>query len=139
MTWRHPRSKDWHQLDLILTRRTQLKNLLVTRTYHSADCDPGHSLVYCRVGSQPKKFYRTKHEGKSRIDVSNTKHSDCLAEFKTPFSSCFVGHYNLFSTEQWRNVKNATHSATFKRPREEEKNSTERLVRLKLCKTRPSH
>ena len=111
VSWRHPRSKHWHQLDLILTRRTQLKNFLVTRTYHSADCDTGHSLVYCRIGFQPKKFYRAKQEAKSRIDVSKTKHSDCLAEFKTLFSSTFVGDYNLSSTEQWESVKNATHSA----------------------------
>ena len=36
-----------------------------------------------------------------RIDVSKTQHSDCLAEFKTQFSSAFVGDYNLPSTMQW--------------------------------------
>ena len=54
VSWRHPRSKHWHQLDLILTRWTHLKNFLVTRTYHSADCDTDHSLVCCRVKLQPK-------------------------------------------------------------------------------------
>ena len=31
-----------------------------------------------------------------------------MAEFKTLFSSTLVGDYNLSSTEQWENVKNAT-------------------------------
>ena len=42
------------------------------------------------------------------IDVSKTQHSDHLAEFKTQFSSAFVGDYSMPSTAQWENVKNAT-------------------------------
>ena len=32
VSWRYPKSKHWHQLDLILMRWTHLKNFLVTRT-----------------------------------------------------------------------------------------------------------
>ena len=39
VSWRHPRSKHWHQLDLILFRRAALKNVLHTRSYDSADCN----------------------------------------------------------------------------------------------------
>ena len=67
VSWRHPRSKHWHQLDLILMRQTHLKIFLVTRTYHSADCDADHSLMFCRVKHLPKKFHCTKQEGKPRI------------------------------------------------------------------------
>ena len=84
-----------------------MKNFLVTRTYHSTDCDTDHSLMCCRVKLQPK-FLHTKQKGKTRIDVSKTKHPDHLAKFKTVFSSTFVGDYNLPSTEQWENIKNAT-------------------------------
>ena len=108
VSWRHLRSKHWHQLDLILMRWTHLKNFLVTRTYHSADCDTDHSLVCCKVKLQQNKFHHTKQEGKLRINISKTQHSDRLAEFKTQFSSAFVGDYNLPSTMQWENVKNAT-------------------------------
>ena len=105
---RHQRSKHWHQIDLILMRQTHPKNFLVTRTYHSVDCDTNHSLMCCRVKLQPKKFHHNKQERKPRFDVSKTQHSDHLAEFKTQFSSAFVGDYNLPSTAQWENVKNVT-------------------------------
>ena len=36
--WRHPWSEHWHQLDLIISRRSHIKGVLLTRTYHSADC-----------------------------------------------------------------------------------------------------
>ena len=91
VSWRHPRSKHWHQLDLILMRQTHLKNFLVTRTYHSADCDTNHLLVCCNLKLQAKKFHCTKQEGKPRIDVSKTQHSDHLAVFKTQFFFCFCG------------------------------------------------
>ncbi|XP_055876902.1 craniofacial development protein 2-like [Biomphalaria glabrata] len=44
LSWRHPRSKHWHQLDLIMVRQKCLKFVKLTRPYHSADCDTDHSL-----------------------------------------------------------------------------------------------
>ena len=73
VSWRHPRSKRWHQLDLILTRRCQLRSVLTTRSYHSADCDADHSLVCCKIRIQPKKLHRAKPSGKPRIDTSKAK------------------------------------------------------------------
>ena len=35
VSWCHPRSKRWHQLDLCITRRSDLKFVLHTRSYHS--------------------------------------------------------------------------------------------------------
>ncbi|KAI0222273.1 Craniofacial development protein 2, partial [Lamellibrachia satsuma] len=39
VSWKHPRSHKWHQLDLVIARRSALNNVLATRSYHSADCD----------------------------------------------------------------------------------------------------
>ena len=39
VSWRHPRSKKWHQVDLILARRSSLKAITHTRSYHSANCN----------------------------------------------------------------------------------------------------
>ena len=36
VSWRHLRSKHWHQLDLIITRRRFLQGFIITRAYHSA-------------------------------------------------------------------------------------------------------
>ena len=55
ISWRHPRSKHWHQLDLMLIRRAAIKNVLHTRSYQSADCDTDHSLVCCKNRMQKKK------------------------------------------------------------------------------------
>ena len=52
VSWRHPRSKHWQRLDLIILRRAALKNVLHTRSYHRADCNTDHSLVCYRIRLQ---------------------------------------------------------------------------------------
>ena len=63
VSWRHPRSRHWHQLDLVLTKRRDLASVLLTRTYHSADCDTDHSLVASKVRIGPRKLVMI-YEGK---------------------------------------------------------------------------
>ena len=60
VSWRHRRSRHWHQLDLILVRLVTIKNVLHTRSYQRTDCDTYHFLVCCKIRLQPKKFYRSK-------------------------------------------------------------------------------
>ena len=57
VSWRHPRSKHWHQLDLVLVRRSNLNSVKVVRSYHSADCDTDHLLVCGSIKLSPKKFF----------------------------------------------------------------------------------
>ena len=49
VSWMHPRSRQWHQLDLVITKRELLNSVRITRTYHSADCDTDHSLVLSKI------------------------------------------------------------------------------------------
>ena len=72
VSWRHPRSKQWHQLDMIITRRRALHHVKNTRTYHSADCNSDHSPVVSNIKLIWKKIYRTKQTVKPQIIVSYT-------------------------------------------------------------------
>ena len=56
VSWRHPRSVHWHQLDLINSRHQSLNSLLITHSYHSADSDMDHSLVCLRSGYNQWNF-----------------------------------------------------------------------------------
>ena len=82
---KHPRSKQRHQLDLILVRRASIKNVLHTRSYHSGDCDTDHSLVCCKIRMQPKKFHHTKTKGIPRIDVGKMSQPDLTDQFAQTF------------------------------------------------------
>lgn len=63
VSWRHPRSHHWHQLDLVITRRSDLGSVLLTRSYHSTDCDTDHSIIASRVRITPKKLHHLKKKG----------------------------------------------------------------------------
>ena len=95
VSWRHPRSGHWHQLDLVITRRDALNNVLNTRSYHSADCDTDHSLICARVRMQPKRFFHSKQKGHIRINISNTtypmKNQQFIESIRTALSGIESG------------------------------------------------
>ena len=75
VSWRHQRSNDWHQFDLI---RAALKNVLHTRSHHGADCNTDHSLLCCKIRLQHKRFYRTKKNSGSAVLMSASCHDQTL-------------------------------------------------------------
>ncbi|TWW59285.1 hypothetical protein D4764_06G0008150 [Takifugu flavidus] len=81
VSWRHPWSGHWHQLDLIITRRSDLRNVLQTRSFHSADCDTDHSLVCCKIKLQVKNFHRARPKGPPRVDSSKAADPTKAAAF----------------------------------------------------------
>ena len=49
-TWRHPRSKHWHTLDYVLTRKRDIKDVCITRSMPGADdCWTDHRLLLSRL------------------------------------------------------------------------------------------
>ena len=85
VSWRHPRSKHWHQLDLILVRRAEIKNVLHTRSYHSADCDRDRFLVCCKTRIQ-RHSTRQRQRGSlvsmSARCLNQTSRSSLLRPFR---------------------------------------------------------
>lgn len=75
--WKHPRSRHWHQLHLvIITRSADLKCVLHTRSYHSATCDTNHSLVASKVRLTPKKLHHSKTKGYPHVNTRCTADPD---------------------------------------------------------------
>ena len=62
----HPRSRQWHQLDLVITKRELLNSVRITQTYHSADCYTDHSLVLSKITLSPKSFIMQNQKGCQR-------------------------------------------------------------------------
>lgn len=89
ISWKHPRSSHWHQLDLILVRKNHL-NLVITRTYHSADCDTDHSLVRSKTRVTHQKFHSAKSpkETKSRVEQESRR---CANEYWNTLCSDIQG------------------------------------------------
>ena len=44
-TWIYPRSKHWHQIDIIICRKCDLRDFHITKAMRGAECSNGHLLL----------------------------------------------------------------------------------------------
>ena len=120
VSWRHPRSKHWHQLDLVVVRRSNLNSVKVVRSYHSADCDTDHLLVCGSIKLSPKKFFLSKAKGKPRLNTANMQDPVLVSQFTDLFEKEYAPESDeLVSADKcWQSLKAAMHKyalATFGR------------------------
>ena len=86
-TWYHPRSKTWHMLDMVLTKRKSLNTVKNTRAYHSADCDTDHVLVISTVRPtrSVRQYHHATQNSMSKLEVLNTKVPERVRVFEELF------------------------------------------------------
>ena len=111
VSWRHPRSKHWHQLDLVVTRRDSINSVCNTRAYHSADCDTDHSLIASKVKLKPKKLHHTKQKGQPRINISKTAYSQKNDEFIVRLEETLTDRQEENAEDRWNSIRNTIYSA----------------------------
>ena len=86
VTWRHPRSRMWHQLDLVMVRRRTIGQVRFSRTYHSADGDTDHSLVLTELYLAKRKLVpRQSRQSALRLDVTRMKCHENVQKFRGSF------------------------------------------------------
>ncbi|XP_045457359.1 uncharacterized protein LOC123667510 [Melitaea cinxia] len=83
VSWRHPRSGHWHQLDLVLTKRRDLGRVAHTRTFHGAQCDTDHSLVASKIRLSPKKIHSSKTPGRKTLNLPKTRDPELVESFSS--------------------------------------------------------
>lgn len=71
VAWYHPRSKHWHQLDMILTRKSDLNSIKNTYSTPSADFNTDHILVCSKINLAAHKIYHSKTKSLSCINSSS--------------------------------------------------------------------
>jgi len=112
-SWRHPRSHHWHQLDLAITRRAQLRNVLTTRSFHSADCDTDHSLVCSKVRFLPRKIHHQSQQKRpQRINTAKTGDPALTTQFASSIETALEEQPEAGTAEEkWNFLRDKIHSA----------------------------
>ena len=110
VSWRHPRSRHWHQLDLIITRRSFLNCIKITHSYHSADCDTDHSLVASKVCLKPKRTHRSKPKGQPRIDTARTQDPQLLKSFAGNIEEALYKCSTGSTEEKWNHMRSSIYT-----------------------------
>ncbi len=111
VSWRHPRSCHWHQLDLVITRRPLLNCVLTTRSYHSADCDTDHSLVGSKVRLYPKQIHNSKQKGRPRINTALTSVPEVCTRFVSAIEEALKDCPVNSAEERWSHIRDAIYNS----------------------------
>ncbi|XP_076030147.1 uncharacterized protein LOC143018559 [Oratosquilla oratoria] len=111
VSWCHTRSRHWHQLDLVITRRPSLNCVLTTRSYHSDDCDTDHSLVGYKVRLQPKRIHHSKQKGRPRINTARTKIPDLCKRFADSTEEALRDCPTNSAEERWNHIRGAIYNS----------------------------
>ena len=98
---RSPRSKTWHQLDLVLIS-----------CCHLNDCDTDHSLVISNMTLSPKPHHRRKQRGQTRVDIAKNCIRQLTADYNTTLKHR-VGQLeeNGNANEYWQLLKHTIHQS----------------------------
>ena len=108
---RQPISKHWPQLDLGLTRCTNLSNVKLTRSYWSADCDTDHSLVCCKVNFKAKRVHHAKKEGRHRINTCMTRKLEKVKKFIRVVDEALPCPANTSAAQRWEHLRDTIYNA----------------------------
>ena len=116
VSWKHPRSHRWHQLDLIITRRSDLNSVTISRSFHSADCNTDHALVCSKVRLQPRRFHRSKPSCHPRINTARMSSHTKVEEYATSLKEALQDPPEQDATTRWHELRDAIYNtamATF--------------------------
>lgn len=116
-TWMHPRSKHWHLLDYVITRRKDLHDVLDTRVMRGADCATDHNLVRSKLALRMRPSRkRTQGKPPSKLNVQKLRNLECRQEFeeKMEKNMDYTINENAGVEEEWEILK-TTASETAKK------------------------
>ena len=111
VSWCHPRSKTWHQLDFVIASLKYRNEVLNTRTYHSADCDTDHSLVVSTLRLEPRPYHRQTRTSK-KIDLTSWQNPEFQKQYCQLLDQKLVNISDDDTHEKhWEKLRTSIHSA----------------------------
>ena len=69
-TWMHPRSKHWHMINYIITRKRDLQDLKSVKVMRGAECWTDHRLVRAKLKLKIRSKFQRKSIVPKKLDIS---------------------------------------------------------------------
>lgn len=116
-TWMHPRSKHWHMLDHVITRRRDLREVHSTRVMRGTSSWSDHRLVRCIVALDPcPPKRRGAQPRRRRLDVSRLSIPDVKHQLQRKLDETLASNPESNVDQptchsEWEAIKNATYKA----------------------------
>ncbi len=113
-SWQHPRSKHWHLLDYIITRRTDRKEVLISRAMRGADCWTDHRMIRAKFQMEIRpQLKKTPPNTKLNCEALKSKHSvdQLRAQLATNLSAIPDTYLDPDINTCWNTLRTAIHQA----------------------------
>ena len=81
-TWMHPRSKKWHLIDYIITRKADSRDFLITKVMRGADGCTDHRMVRSKLRVHLRTPVR-KSAPSAKLNVGSLKENEIREQLKT--------------------------------------------------------
>ena len=89
-TWMHPRSKQWHMIDYVITRQRDIKDVHHTRAMCGACTWSDHKLVKSKLALKPKIPQRNcRVKAQRKLDVSKLQSAEVRSRLATKLRDAF--------------------------------------------------
>ena len=82
-TWMHPRSKHWHMIDYIITRRRDMQDLNSVKAMRGAECWTDHRLVRAKLKLKIRTKFRRKAITSKKLNVRKLQSAETIASLTT--------------------------------------------------------
>ena len=106
-SWIHPRSKRPHLIDYVITRRSDLKDIKITRAMRGPDCHTDHYLIKCTLNFAIKPAYRrTRPMRKRRLDTAKLSDERCRERLQAGISTALSEDPDVDTSldESWKSL-----------------------------------
>ena len=89
-SWMHPRSRQWHLLDYVIVRSSQVKEVSITRAMRGAECWTDHRLMMSKMHVAIRPPTRRRRRRK-RIDCALLKDPSTRSDFTAKTRTALEG------------------------------------------------
>ena len=112
-TWMHPRSKDWHMIDFVITRNWDRRDIKITRSFHNTCYLSDYALLRSKALLRLARRRLQKSSIPKRINTlslkSNEKQAELYNKLDTSLESVEI-HDDIESS--WKALRDATYEAS---------------------------
>ena len=94
-------------MDLVITQRPLLNCILVTHSYHSANCNTDHSLVGSKGHLQSTWIHQSKQKGYQCINTAMASMSDLCECFTDSIDTALNDCHTCKAEDRWNHIHDA--------------------------------
>ncbi|KAI4825265.1 hypothetical protein KUCAC02_020952, partial [Chaenocephalus aceratus] len=115
--WMHPRSKHWYLIDYVIVRRSDIRNVHITRAMRGAECWTDHRLIMAKVHMQVRPPLRLQGPRRRQLDCTRLENPDARNELRCSLAEKLGGmELSLSSSEntmdqKWNSISSALYEA----------------------------